>query len=141
MALKTKSDIYVNQPPPSWYRPPPGVTKGPKRSQEYIIFGLFIDNEEGRVWFKKTYEYELPFDHTEDLSIAMKLDDVVKKKALRGAAPRRLELVSDFLVIAQIEDGPFTHDGPQRYDEVLQEDRRPIPGQKEETVKAWLENE
>ena len=24
---------------------------------------------------------------------------------------------------------------------VLQEDRRPIPGQREEKVKAWLENE
>jgi hypothetical protein len=27
------------------------------------------------------------------------------------------------------------------YDEVLEEDRRPVPGVKEEKVKAWLENE
>ena len=137
------SDICVHHPPP-WYRPPPGVTKGPKRSLEYIIFGLFIDNEEGRIWFNKTYDYELPIDHSEDLSVAMKLDDVVSEKGMAfggTAAPRRLELVSDFLVITQIERGPFTHDGPQRYEEVLQEDHRPIPGQKEEKVKAWLENE
>jgi hypothetical protein len=31
------------------------------------------------------------------------------------------------------------HDGPGAYEEVLQEDRRPIPGVKEEEVKAWLD--
>ena len=55
--------------------------------------------------------------------------------------PRRLELASDVLIITQIERVPFTHDGPQAYDEVLQEDRWPIPGQKEEKVKAWVEDE
>jgi hypothetical protein len=57
------------------------------------------------------------------------------------SAQRRLEVVTDFLVITQIERGPFTHDDPQEYEEVLQEDCWPIPGQKEEEIKAWLENE
>lgn len=56
-------------------------------------------------------------------------------------APRRLELVDDYLVITQIERGPFIHDGPETYDEVLQEDRRAVPGLKEEKVKTWLEKE
>ena len=49
---------------------------------------------------------------------------------------------SDALVITQIERNPFIHDGPEMYDEVLQEDRRLIPGLKEEKVKVcqWLEN-
>jgi hypothetical protein len=67
---------------------------------------------------------------------------VIEKDILPlGAVPRRLELVSDYLVITQIERGPFIHDGPETYDEVLQEDRRPVPGLKEEKVKAWLEKE
>ena len=56
------------------------------------------------------------------------------------SAPRRLERVSDSLVITQIDCGPFIHDGPEGYEEVLQEDRRPVPGVMEETVKAWLED-
>ena len=139
----SESDIHVNRPPP-WYRAPPGITKGPERTQASIIFGLLVNNEEGRAWFKKTYDYELRSDHKQDLSIPIHLGDVVKEKGMAIGccfAPRRLELVSDVLVITQIERGPFTHDGPQAYDEVLQEDRRPIPGQKEEKVKAWLENE
>ena len=136
------SDIYVKQPP--WYRAPPGVTKGPKRTQEYIIFGLFINNEEGRAWLKETYNCELSIDHKQDLNVPVQLNKLVKEKDMAfgcTSAPRRLEVVSDFLVITQIEFGPFTHDGPQAYDEVLQEDRRPIPGHKEVKVKAWLENE
>ena len=130
--------------PPPWYRAPPGVTKGPKRTQIFIIFGILIDNEDGRAWFKETYDFELPSDHRQDLSVTIQLDDLVKEKDMAfgcTAATRRLDLFSDVLVITQIERGPFTHDGPQAYDEVLQEDRRPIPGQKEEKVKAWLENE
>jgi len=58
------------------------------------------------------------------------------------AAPRRQEsAVSDFLVITQIQHGPFLHDGPEAYEEVLQEDRRPIPGVRDEEVKAWLKKE
>ena len=39
-----------------------------------------------------------------------------------GCSPvqRRLELELDFLVITQIERGPFIHDDPETYDEVLQ---------------------
>lgn len=49
--------------------------------------------------------------------------------------PRRLTLVSDALVITKIERGFFIHDGPETYDEVLQEDRRSIPVEKEELVR------
>ena len=141
-------DIHVNPNPntlpPPWYRAPSGVMKGPKRIEDSIIFGLLIDNEDGRAWFKKTYDYELNSNHSEDLGICLQLDDLVKEKEMAfGCCPaqRRLELVSDVLVITQLERGPFIHDGPEGYDEVLQEDRKPIPGQKEEKVKAWLENE
>jgi hypothetical protein len=118
--------------------------KGPTRILDSIIFGLLIDNEEGRAWFKRKYEYELKKDHSEDLSIAMQLDDLVIENDIAFGccpAPRRLETVSDVLVITQIERGPFIHDGPEAYEEVLQEDRKPIPGVKEEKVKAWLEKE
>ena len=146
---KFNHDIHVNPHPPGilpppWYRPPPGVMKGPTRSQDSIIFGLLIDNDDGRAWFKKTFHHELLSDHSQDLGIVLQLDDLVTEKDMAFGccpAPRRLELVSDALVITQIERGPFIHDGPETYDEVLQEDRRPIPGLKEEKVKGWLENE
>ena len=112
--------------PPPWYRAPPGVTKGPKRTQIFIIFGILIDNEDGRAWFKETYDFELPSDHRQDLSVTIQLDDLVKEKDMAfecSPATRRLDLFLDVLVITQIERGPFTHDGPQAYDEVLQEDR------------------
>ena len=134
------SDIYVKRPHP-WYRAPPGVMKGPKRTLEYIIFGHLIKNEEGRAWYKKTYGYELSIDRLEDLNVPLELDELIKEKDIAfgcTSAPRRLEAVSDCLVITQIEFGPFTH--TQVDDEVLQEDM-PIPGQKEEKVKARLENE
>jgi hypothetical protein len=102
------------------------------------MFGLLIDNEEGRAWFKKTYGCELSIDHNQDLNVPVQLDKLVKKKDMAFGCTSAL---SDFLVITQIEFGPFTHDDPQYCDEVPQEDRRPIPGQKEEKVKAWLENE
>jgi hypothetical protein len=53
--------------------------------------------------------------------------------------PPMTALVFDFLVITQTERGPFIHDGPDAYEEVLQEDCRPIPGVKEEEVKVWLD--
>jgi len=56
--------------------------------------------------------------------------------------PRRLESgICDFIIITQIHYGPFTIDGPDRYEEVLQEDRKPIPGVKEEELTAWLKKE
>ena len=107
-----------------------------------ILFYLLIDNEDGRAWFKKTYDCKLQSDHRQDINIPIQLDDMVIENDMAFVPPlRRLELVSDYLVITQIERGPFIHDGPEAYDEVLQDDRRPIPGQKEEKVKAWLENE
>jgi len=48
------------------------------------------------------------------------------------------QAVCDFLVITQILQGPFIYDGPYGYEEVLEEDRRPIPGVLEEEVKAQL---
>ena len=116
------SDTFVNRPPP-WFRAPPGVTKGPIRTLEYIIFGHFIENDEGRAWFKRTYGAELSSDHNQDLTIPVLLAKMVKAKDMAfgcTTAPRRLEVLPDFLVITQIERGPFTHDGPQIYEEVLQ---------------------
>jgi hypothetical protein len=107
-------------------------------------FGLLIDSEDGRAWIKKAYNCELRSDHSQDIIIPVQHNDLVKEKDMAfGCSPvqRRLELVLHFLVFTQIERGPFIHDGPKTYDEVLQDDRRPIPGQKEEKVKAWLVNE
>jgi len=49
--------------------------KGPTCVHDYIIGGLLIENEEGRRWFKETYDYELASDHSdsEDLNIATRL--------------------------------------------------------------------
>jgi len=142
-------NIHINPHPeilpPPWYRPPPGVMKGPTRTGDSVIFGLLIDYEVAREWIKKTYKYELRSDHSEDITIPYKFNKLVLEKGIAFgccAAPRRLEsLVSDTLVITQIERGPFIHDGPDAYDEVLQEDHKPIPGVKEEEVKTWLEEE
>ena len=142
-------NIHVNPNPPGtlpppYYRPHPSITKGPKRISRSIVFGFLIDNEDGRAWFKKTSGIELKSNHSQDLSIPLKLDNLVKEMDMAFGccpAPRRLELVSDCLVITQIDPGPFIHDGPETYDEVLEEDRRPVPGVNEEKVKAWLENE
>ncbi|KAG6820197.1 hypothetical protein H0H93_004047, partial [Arthromyces matolae] len=46
--------------------------------------------------------------------------------------------ISDFLIITFVQRGPFTHDGPEAYEEVYDEDRKPIPGVKEEQIKAQL---
>ena len=48
--------------------------------------------------------------------------------------PTQLELVDDYTNWTR----PFH---PETYDDVLDEDRRPIPGLKEEKVKAWQEKE
>ena len=130
-------------PPPN-YRPHPSITKGPKRRSRSIVFGFLINYDDGRAWVKKTYGFELNSDHSQDLGIPLKLNILVKEKDMGFGccpAPRRLELVSDCLIITQINRGPFIHDGPETYDEVLEEDLRPVPGVKEEQVKAWLEKE
>lgn len=68
------------------------------------------------------------------LGISFQLDDLVIEKDMAFGC--------DYLVITQIERGPFIHDGQETiYDDVLEEDRRPIPGLKEEKIKAWLEKE
>ena len=144
-------DIHVNHPHPPEILSPPyyhhlllALQREPKRIARSIVFGLLIDNEDGRAWFKKTYDYEFKSNHIEDLGISLQLDDLVIEKDMAFGccpAPRRLELVDDYLVITQIERGPFIHDGPKTYDEDLQEDTKPIPGLKEEKVKTWLEKE
>jgi hypothetical protein len=56
---------------------PPCVTKGPTNASaashvpSYSVFS--IDNEDGRAWFKETYDYELKSNNSEDLQ----LDDLV----------------------------------------------------------------
>jgi hypothetical protein len=131
--------------PPIWYRPPPDVTKGPTRTRASIIAGVLIANDEGRRWFLERYNYELAKDHLEDINILIRLRKLLEEGGIAlgcCTALRRLESdVSDFLVITQIQQGPFVHDGPQAYGEVLQEDRKPIPGVREEEVKARLKKE
>ena len=60
--------------PPPYFRPHPSITKGPKRNFRFIIFGLLIDYEVGREWFKKIFNHELNSDHTEDLAIPFNLN-------------------------------------------------------------------
>ena len=86
----------------------------------------------------RAYQYELNINHSEDLGVVLQLDYLAIESGMAFGccpAPRRLELVDDYFVITQIEYGPFIHDGPDTYNEVLQEDRMPIPGLKEEKVK------
>ena len=131
--------------PPPWYRPPPGVTKGPTRTRACIVAGLLITNDEGRRWFKQKYNYQLADHHGQDLNVLIRLEDLVKEKGIAFGcftAPRRLESdVTDTLVITQIIEGPFVHDGPQSYEEVYEEDRKPVPGVREEEIKVQLKNE
>jgi hypothetical protein len=127
--------------PPPWYRPPAHIKKGPTRARASIIAGLLISNEEGCRWFKEKYNYELPAHHRQDMNVAIRLETLLEEKgiALGGCtAPRRLEIISDFLVITQVLQGPFVHDGPERYEEVFQEDLKPIPGVLEGEVEAKL---
>ena len=42
--------------------------------------------------------------------------------------------MNDILVITQILLGPFKHDGLENYEEVYEQDRKPIPGVLEEEV-------
>lgn len=142
-------NIHVNPHPkslpPPYYRPAPGVTQGHPRKQDFIISGPLIDNEEGRRWFRTCFQYELSSDHLEDLNIPTRLKKLIIDEGIAFgccAAPRRLDpCVCDFLVITDIQFGPFVNDGPDNYEEVLQEDLRPTPGVKDEEAKAWLLNE
>ncbi|KAG6847520.1 hypothetical protein H0H93_007603, partial [Arthromyces matolae] len=139
-------DIYHRPPgplPPPGYRPPPGVVKGPLRTRLSIIGGLLISNDEGRRWFNDTYTYKLPPRHSVDRTVNMRLEPLLFEKDLDVygicTAPRRLESeISDFLVITFVQHGPFTHDGPEAYEEVYDENRKPIPGVKEEKIKEQL---
>lgn len=95
-----------------------------------IIFGLLISNDEGRKWIKDAYNYELASHLRQDYTMSYRLKQLVQEKGIAFGccmAPCRLEsAVRDFLVITQILEGPFIHDGPYGYEEVLQEDRKPI---------------
>jgi hypothetical protein len=129
---------------PPWYRPPVDVNKGPKRVLDSIIAGPLISNDDGREWFKRTYNYEFP-SHSQDYNMPYRLNKLVQEKGIAFAcctAPRRLDsTISDILVITQILQGPFVNDGPENYEEVYQEDRKPIPGVLEEEVVAKLKED
>jgi len=146
----TTVDIHHNPHPkgalpPPWYRPPPDVKKGPTRTRASIIAGVLIPNDEGRKWFLERYGYELATDHLEDINIPIRLRKLLEEGGIAlgcCTAPRRLDsAVDDFLVITHIQQGPFVHDGPQAYEEVLEEDRKPIPGVREEELMVRLKNE
>ena len=131
--------------PPPWYRPPPGVTKGPLRARTCIVAGLLITNDEGRRWFKERFNYQLADHHGQDVNVFIRLEGLVKEKGIAFGcftAPRRLESdVTDTLVIMQIIEGPFFHDGPRSYEEVYEEDRKPVPGVREEEISVQLKKE
>ncbi|KAG6843694.1 hypothetical protein H0H87_001558, partial [Tephrocybe sp. NHM501043] len=128
--------------PPPWYRPRPGVTEGPKRLATSIIGGLLIDNDEGRRWFNEKSNVELASNHSQDINVNLKLIDAMAQEGIPlncVTAPRRLEsAVSDFLIITHIQRGRFVHSGPEAYDEVYDEDKKPIPGVNEDEIKAAL---
>ena len=63
-----------------------------------------------------------------DFSVPIRLDDLVTKEKDMGLMV--FGSLYQMFLSSQIERGSFIHDGPQAYDEVLQEDRRAIPGQK-----------
>ncbi|KAG6812467.1 hypothetical protein H0H92_002732 [Tricholoma furcatifolium] len=130
------------QLPFPWYRPPPEVTEGPRRLRSSIVGGLLISNDEGRRWYKEMSNIELADHHRQDRSVNLKLAKQLVEKGIDAydacTAPRRFDIVHDFLVITHIVHGPFIHDGPEHYEEVLDEDRKPTPGAKEEKAKADL---
>ncbi|KAG6823346.1 hypothetical protein H0H92_010548 [Tricholoma furcatifolium] len=127
--------------PPPWYRPPADVTKGPMRTRTSIIAGLVIRNDEARRWYYENYKVQL--SNNRDVNVIVKLRRLLSEKGIDAYdisfAPRRMDpYVSDFLIITQIDTGLFTHDGPEAYEEVYDEGRKPIEGVTEETVKAQL---
>ena len=79
------------------------------------------------------------------MNVFIRLEDLVKEKGITFGcftAPRRLESnVTDTLVIMQIIEGPFFHDGPRSYEEVYEEDRKPVPGVREEEISVQLKKE
>ncbi|KAF5378132.1 hypothetical protein D9615_007570 [Tricholomella constricta] len=132
--------------PPPFYRPPSSVVTGRRRTRSCIIGGLLIDNDEGRRWFKDTYNIELADHHREDMNVRLRLIPLLKEKNIDAyschTAPRRLEgVVCDWLIVTHIQLGPFVHSGPDYYEEVYDEDVKPVPGVKEEKVKAQLKKE
>ncbi|EKM78311.1 hypothetical protein AGABI1DRAFT_114623 [Agaricus bisporus var. burnettii JB137-S8] len=129
--------------------------KGTLRQKSCIIGGLFIENNEGRRWFKDTFGHELASNHSEDVSILMAL---MKDLEPHGIDARGVSFVApwpdfhtkdvslecstfDFLVITYVERGPFLYDGPNGCEFVLDEQRKPLPGVKEAHVKEQLKKE
>ncbi|KAG6825079.1 hypothetical protein H0H92_004760 [Tricholoma furcatifolium] len=127
--------------PPPWYRPPADVTKGPMRTRTSIIAGLVIRNDEARRWYYENYKVQL--SNNRDVNVIVKLRRLLSEKGIDAYdisfAPRRMDpYVSDFLIITQIDARLFTHDGPEGYEEVYDEDRKPIKGVRESNVEAQL---
>ncbi|KAG6827604.1 hypothetical protein H0H92_011143 [Tricholoma furcatifolium] len=126
------------------YRPAPGDTKGLRRTRASIIGGLLIDNDEGRRWFKEKYDVELA-DHRyngRDINVNLRIRRLLEEEGIDAyhicTAPRRFESVCGFLIITHIERGPFIREGPEAYEEVYDEVLKPVPGLKEEQVRADL---
>lgn len=133
---------YLTDPKSPWYRPPPGVTKGTPRMFGSINAGLIISNDEGRRWFKEKYGRDLLDDHRADLNVPLRLAGILRENGIAQGcifAPRRSDpFISDFLVITQHFVGRWMNDGPDNYDEVLDEDVKPKETVVEERVKEWL---
>ncbi|KAG6855275.1 hypothetical protein H0H87_005617, partial [Tephrocybe sp. NHM501043] len=108
------------------------ITKGPKHLATSIISGLLIDNDEGYRWFKEKFNAKLTSDHSEHINVNLQLINTMAQKDIPlncVTAPCRLEsAVSNFLTITHVQTGCFVHNVPEAYDEVYDEDKKPIPG-------------
>jgi hypothetical protein len=128
--------------------------KGRIRNRSCIVGGLFISGKEGVRWWESISGCELADDHSEDLSVVMTLWKKLKEHGITDA--RRVCLIDhclevchadespadlkalDFLVVTYIERGPFCHDGVDNCEYIVDEERKPHPGVKEEKVKEQL---
>ncbi|KAJ6597821.1 hypothetical protein B0H10DRAFT_2231956 [Mycena sp. CBHHK59/15] len=127
---------------PPWYRPPIVVVKGPRRLRTAMSAGYVIPYKDGYRWFDDSYKIKLAEDHRQDLNIPLRLSRVLTEKRIGTGdclfAERRLSPWSDFLVVTQRLSGLWIHDGPENCEEVLEEEKKPIPGPHDEEVKEKL---
>ena len=106
---------------PSQITPPYGTP----RLRQQIIGGFIIPLAEGLEWFERTYGKRLNPDHSQDLTIPLRLADVIDERRY----PYDLELVVpqgasgiEMLLVTQFQNGQFFNVGPPDMEEILQDD-------------------
>jgi hypothetical protein len=128
--------------------------RGRLRNRSCIVGGLFIEGKEGIRWWNSISRSKLADDHSEDLSVVMSLWRRLEDHGITDA--RRVCLIDpclekchadeppadlkawDFLVVTYIERGPFSHDGINNCEYIVDEERKPHPGPKETRLKEQL---